>query len=229
MSSSSSSSGASKSAPKSTQHLVRRGLMLVLSSPSGAGKTTITRRLMEHDKHLTMSISATTRPRRPGEVNGEDYQFVEVAEFNDMVDKGDMLEHAKVFGNYYGTPRKPVEAALSSGNDVIFDIDWQGTQQRSELAREDLVTIFILPPSRTELERRLRTRAQDTEEVINYRMARAADEMTHYQEYDYVLINEDIDVCLGQVKTILDTERMKRRRIVGLRNFVKTLIGGGEA
>ena len=200
--------------------------MLVLSSPSGAGKTTITRRLMEHDKHLTMSISATTRPRRPGEVNGEDYQFVEVAEFNDMVDKGDMLEHAKVFGNYYGTPQKPVEAALAAGRDVLFDIDWQGTQQVTENAPNDVVTVFILPPSTQELERRLNTRAQDPADVVAGRMSKAADEMSHYIEYDYIIVNRDIDQSVVEVSAILAAERLKRKRLLGIGDFVKSLREG---
>jgi guanylate kinase len=173
--------------------LQRRGLMFVLSSPSGAGKTTITRALLNSNPHLEISISATTRPRRPGEVDGQDYYFVDIPQFNAMVDNNEMLEHAKVFSNYYGTPKLPVEEALNRGNDIIFDIDWQGTQRLREIAREDLVTVFILPPNAKELERRLRARAQDSEESIRHRMEKAADEMTHYSEYDYVLINNNID------------------------------------
>ncbi|MEC9235044.1 MAG: guanylate kinase, partial [Pseudomonadota bacterium] len=187
--------------------LKRRGLMFVLSSPSGAGKTTITRALLEKNPDATMSISATTRPRRAGEVHGQDYFFVDMAEFNEMVSKGDMLEHAKVFGNYYGTPRGPVEDALNDGKDIIFDIDWQGTQQLAEIARDDLVTVFVLPPSSEELERRLNNRARDTrekQEDIKGRMAKAADEMSHYSEYDYVLINKDIDETIKSAQMILD-------------------------
>ena len=175
--------------------LKRRGLMYVLSSPSGAGKTTITRALLKQNDNLMISISATTRQQRAGEVEGQDYHFVDIPKFNDMVDNGDMLEHAKVFGHYYGTPREAVEGALEQGRDVIFDIDWQGTQQLAEMARDDLVTLFILPPSARELENRLRNRSKDTLETdtqIRDRMSKANDEMSHYSEYDYVLINQDI-------------------------------------
>lgn len=207
----------------------RRGLMYVMSSPSGAGKTTITRALLKDNKKLTISISATTRQRRAGEVHGQDYYFVTTDQFRDMVDNGEMLEHAKVFDNYYGTPRAPVEKAMSEGNDVIFDIDWQGTQQLSEIAREDLVTVFILPPARAALEKRLRNRAKDTlesETEIRGRMAKAADEMSHYTEYDYVIINEDIDEAIRKAQLILDAERLKRSRMVGLSDFVKSLRDG---
>jgi guanylate kinase len=204
----------------------RRGLMYVLSSPSGAGKTTITRALLKNNPDLEISISATTRPRRPGEVDGQDYYFVEIPEFNAMVDNGEMLEHAKVFGNYYGTPRQPVEEALNRGLDVIFDIDWQGTQQLREIARDDLVTVFILPPSSKELERRLRERNQDSEESIRHRMDKAADEMTHYSEYDYVLINSNVDLTIHQAQQILDSERLKRQRAGGLSDFVRGLKEG---
>lgn len=206
--------------------LKRRGLMYVLSSPSGAGKTTITRALLKRNENMTMSISATTRPRRPGEVQAQDYYFKNVTEFNTMIDNGELLEHAKVFDNYYGTPRAPVETALAAGRDVIFDIDWQGTQQLSEMARDDLVTVFILPPSWKELERRLRSRAQDSEEEIQRRMGKATDEMTHYLEYDYVLINNDIETTIEQAQMILDAERMKRRRLSGLSDFVRGLTAG---
>lgn len=211
------------------QNIQRRGLMYVMSSPSGAGKTTITRALLKENPELVISISATTRKRRAGEVHGQDYFFVEPDEFGKMVDSGEMLEHAKVFDNYYGTPRAPVEKALSEGKDVIFDIDWQGTQQLSEMAREDLVTVFILPPARAELEKRLRNRSKDTlesEADIRGRMAKAADEMSHYTEYDYVIINYDIDEAIHKAQTILDAERIKRRRIVGLSDFVRGLKGG---
>ena len=204
----------------------RRGLMYVLSSPSGAGKTTITRALLKGNPDLEISISATTRPRRPGEVDGQDYYFVEIPEFNAMVDNGEMLEHAKVFGNYYGTPRQPVEEALNRGRDVIFDIDWQGTQQLREIARDDLVTVFILPPRSKELERRLRARNQDSEESIRHRMDKAADEMTHYSEYDYVLINNNVDLTIHHAQQILDSERLKRQRAGGLSDFVRGLKEG---
>lgn len=207
----------------------RRGLMYVLSSPSGAGKTTITRSLLKQNPELTISISATTRPRRAGEVHGKDYYFVSIAEFNAMVDGGQMLEHAKVFGNYYGTPRGPVEEALNNGQDIIFDIDWQGTQQLREVARDDLVTVFILPPSARALEDRLRNRSKETLETdvqIRERMSKAADEMTHYSEYDYVLINTDINAAIDQAQLILDTERLKRHRYGGLSDFVRGLKDG---
>ncbi len=206
--------------------LQRRGLMYVLSSPSGAGKTTITRALLNSNPNLEISISATTRPRRPGEVDGQDYYFVDIPQFNAMVENGEMLEHAKVFGNYYGTPKLPVEEALSRGNDIIFDIDWQGTQRLREIAREDLVTVFILPPSAKELERRLRGRAQDSEESIRLRMDKASDEMTHYSEYDYVLINNNVELAIQQAQHILDSERLKRNRLVGLSDFVRGLKEG---
>ena len=204
----------------------RRGLMLVLSSPSGAGKTTISRRLLELDDSIHMSVSVTTRPRRPGEVEGRDYWFVTPAEFSEMVDDRRLLEWAKVFGNHYGTPRRPVEEALALGNDVLFDIDWQGTQQLAEHARDDLVSIFILPPSTRELERRLRQRAQDPEDVVAARMAKASDEISHWAEYDYVVLNEDVDSTLAQVRSILQAERLKRRRQTGLGDFVKRLRDG---
>lgn len=209
--------------------LKRRGLMYVLSSPSGAGKTTITRALLKNNGDIVASVSATTRPRRAGEVEGQDYFFVSTDEFREMIDNGDMLEHAKVFEHYYGTPRGPVDKALNAGKDVIFDIDWQGTQQLFELAAEDLVRVFILPPSRQALEKRLKDRSLDTKETdeqIRGRMAKAADEMSHYSEYDYVIINEDVDKAIAQAQQILDCERLKRRRMAGLSDFVRGLMGG---
>ncbi|MGH1376012.1 MAG: guanylate kinase [Alphaproteobacteria bacterium] len=203
--------------------------MYVMSSPSGAGKTTITRALLKKNDDLIISVSATTRSRRAGEVHGQDYYFVSTDEFRDMVDSGEMLEHAKVFENYYGTPRAPVEKALSEGRDVIFDIDWQGTQQLSEIAREDLVTVFILPPARAELEKRLRNRSRDTmesESDIRGRMSKAADEMSHYTEYDYVIINNDVEQAIEKAQLILDAERIKRRRMIGLSDFVRGLKEG---
>lgn len=200
--------------------LKRRGLMLVLSSPSGAGKSTISRALMERDGNLTMSISATTRKPRPGEVDGVDYQFVDKQRFDTLVGEGKMLEHAKVFDNYYGTPKEPVEQALSQGRDVMFDVDWQGTQQLVESAPEDLVRVFILPPSMKELERRLYSRAQDSEEVVKKRMADAAPEMSHYPEYDYIVVNVDIDESVSEVEAILNAERLKTKRQIGLHDFV---------
>jgi guanylate kinase len=203
--------------------------MYVMSSPSGAGKTTITRALLKNNEDVVISVSATTRPRRAGEVHGQDYFFVTPEEFRTMVENGDMLEHAKVFDHYYGTPAAPVREALEQGKDVLFDIDWQGTQQLREAARDDLVTVFILPPSRQELEKRLRNRSRDTretEEEIRHRMSKAASEMSHYSEYDYVLINSDIDLAIERAQLILDGERLKRRRIQGLSDFVRGLIGG---
>jgi guanylate kinase len=206
----------------------RRGLMLVLSSPSGAGKTTISRLLLESDPQLRMSVSATTRPRRPGEKDGRDYFFVSQEDFEHMARTGAFLEHATVFGKRYGTPRAAVEQALAEGRDVLFDIDWQGTQQLVEAARDDLVSVFILPPSVTELDRRLRQRAQDPEEVVTQRMAEAAAEMSHWAEYDYVIVNRDVEESLSQVKAILAAERLKRERQIGLRSFVERLRAGSD-
>lgn len=203
---------------------VRRGLMFVLSSPSGAGKTTLSRLLLAEDSNIVMSVSATTRPPRPNEVDGRDYYFVDRQRFDDMAAEGAFLEWATVFSNRYGTPRQPVEAALAEGRDVLFDIDWQGTQQLAQKVRDDLVRVFILPPSMAALEHRLRSRAQDSDEVIAGRMARAADEISHWAEYDYVLVNEDLERCLSQVKTILAAERLKRYRQIGLAEFVKDML-----
>lgn len=205
----------------------RRGLMLVLSSPSGAGKTTISRALLRQDENLSLSISATTRQRRPGEVNGRDYFFVSEDEFARMVAQKEMLEHAVVFENRYGTPRDAVEQALASGRDVMFDIDWQGTQQVADQAPNDLVRIFVLPPSTEELEKRLYARAQDSEAVVAARMAKAADEMSHWAEYDYVIVNRDITESLAEVQAILTAERLKRERQIGLRDFVESLRESG--
>lgn len=204
----------------------RRGLMLVLASPSGAGKTAISRKLLERASNLTMSVSVTTRPKRPGEASGVDYRFVDSTEFDLMIKQGELLEYAKVFGHDYGTPKEPVEAALASGRDVLFDIDWQGTQQLVENARDDLVAVFILPPSTAELERRLRERAQDSDEVVAERMAKAADEMSHWPEYDYIVVNHDIEESVGQVHAILIAERLRRERQLGLADFVKRLREG---
>jgi guanylate kinase len=206
--------------------IARRGLMLVLSSPSGAGKTTISRMLLERDSALSMSVSSTTRPIRPGEEDGRDYHFVDPTEFNLMINRQEFLEHAKVFGNYYGTPRSAVEGALAGGSDVIFDIDWQGAQQLSQVAGGDLVRVFILPPSTEELDRRLHTRAQDSDEVVASRMAKAADEMSHWAEYDFIVINEDVEKSVEQVQAILTAERSRRKRQVGLSEFVKRLQEG---
>lgn len=204
----------------------RRGLMLVLSSPSGAGKTSISRRILETEDELTMSVSATTRPRRPGEVDGVDYHFIDQTEFQLMINRGEFLEYAKVFDNYYGTPRGPVDDVLSGGKDVLFDIDWQGTQQVADAARDDLVSVFILPPSTHELERRLMGRAQDSAEVVAQRMSKAADEISHYREYDYIIVNRDLDESVEAVRAILTAERLKRDRRLGLTDFVKLLREG---
>ena len=201
----------------------RRGLMFVLSSPSGAGKTTLSRMLIERMPGLKMSVSATTRKKRPGEVDGRDYLFVDKARFEDMVKRAELLEWATVFDNRYGTPRAPVEAALSKGEDVLFDIDWQGTQQLREKARADVVSVFILPPSATDLEQRLHSRAQDSREVIRGRMSRASHEMSHWAEYDYIVINHDIDAAFAEVQSILKAERLKRERRTGLVGFVRKL------
>ena len=209
-----------------TPVIQRRGLMLVLSSPSGAGKTTLSRQLLDNDRQIQLSVSCTTRAKRPGEKDGLDYKFLDTASFRGMVDRGEFLEYAQVFGNYYGTPRAPVEAALSAGKDVLFDIDWQGTQQLRDKVPGDLVTVFILPPSTRDLEKRLLTRAQDSKEIVAERMARAADEMSHYAEYDYVVVNRDIGTSLNRIKAILDAERLKLDRQPGLSAFVKALREG---
>jgi guanylate kinase len=201
----------------------RRGLMFVLSSPSGAGKTTLSRMLMERVPDLQMSVSATTRPMRPGEVEGKDYYFVDQKRFDRMVANGDLLEWAPVFGKSYGTPRVPVETALAEGRDVLFDIDWQGTQQLREKAGTDVVSVFILPPSATDLEKRLHTRAQDSDEVIRGRMDRASHEMSHWAEYDYIVVNQSVDEAFSEVQSILKAERLKRARRVGLTEFVRKL------
>ena len=201
----------------------RRGLMFVLSSPSGAGKTTLSRLLIERMPGLRMSVSATTRQMRPGEVDGRDYHFIDAAKFEQMTKRNDLLEWATVFDNRYGTPRAPVEAALSAGQDVLFDIDWQGTQQLREKARADVVSVFILPPSADDLEKRLHSRAQDSDEVIKGRMSRASHEMSHWAEYDYIVINHDLDQAFAEVQSILKAERLKRERRSGLTAFVREL------
>ncbi len=209
-----------------SSEIKRRGLMLVLSSPSGAGKTTLARRLLESDSRIVMSVSATTRPMRPNEVEARDYFFVSMEKFQAMVKGGEFLEHATVFGNRYGTPKKPVMDALAQGSDVLFDIDWQGTQQLKQSAREDVVSIFVLPPSRRELERRLHGRAEDPAEVIAARMAKANDEISHWAEYDYVVVNDDVVRAHGQIEMILAAERLRRSRQAGLAAFVSSLTGG---
>jgi guanylate kinase len=204
----------------------RRGLMLVLSSPSGAGKTTLSRQLLDNDKQIQLSVSCTTRARRPSEKDGVDYRFVDTATFRGMIERAEFLEHARVFDHYYGTPKAPVDEALGSGRDVLFDIDWQGTQQLKEKGRDDLVTVFILPPSTRDLERRLITRAQDSPDIVAKRMAKAADEMSHWPEYDYAIINRDIATSVMELKSILTAERLKRERQLGLSAFVKALREG---
>jgi len=201
----------------------RRGLMFVLSSPSGAGKTTLSHLLIERMSGLKMSVSATTRPMRPGEVDGRDYHFVDETRFETMVKRNELLEWAAVFDNHYGTPCMPVEVALSAGQDVLFDIDWQGTQQLREKARADVVSVFILPPSVADLEKRLHSRAQDSDDVIRRRMSRASNEMSHWAEYDYIVINNDIDEAFAEVQSILRAERLKRERLTGLTTFVRQL------
>lgn len=204
----------------------RRGFLLVLSSPSGAGKTTITRRLLERDPTLSLSVSVTTRPRRPSEIDGKDYRFIDQAEFDRMVAAGELLEHANVFGNCYGTPRGPIDAAIAAGRDIVTDIDWQGTQQVSASLSGDLVTVFILPPSVAALEARLRTRAQDSDAVVAQRMAKSSEEMSHWPEYGYVIVNDDLETSVAQAQAIVTAERLKRERQIGLAEFVTRLRSG---
>jgi guanylate kinase len=206
--------------------LRRRGVMLIVSSPSGAGKTTISRLLLEREHNLTMSVSVTTRPRRPSEISGRDYEFITREEFDRLVARDELLEHAEVFNHCYGTPRGPVEKALGAGRDVLFDIDWQGTRQVAKSARADMVSVFILPPSFGELERRLRTRAQDSAEAVARRMAKASDEMSHWEEYDYIIVNEDVELSVNAVQAILSAERHKRDRQLDLPAFVAKLRAG---
>ena len=201
----------------------RRGLLLVMSSPSGAGKTTLSRRLLASDANITMSVSVTTRAPRPGEVDGRDYHFITHEEFSRLRDRGDLLEYAEVFGNFYGTPKRPVAEALQGGRDVLFDIDWQGTQQLGAAMGEDLVRIFILPPSADELRDRLIGRAQDSAATVAKRMAKAADEISHWPEYDYIIVNEDVDTASAEIAAILRAERLRRTRRVGLTRFVRAL------
>jgi guanylate kinase len=208
---------------RSNRKIARRGLMFVLSSPSGAGKTTLSRMLLKADRTVVLSVSVTTRQKRPGEIDGRDYHLIDRSRFDAMVKKGELLEWAEVFGHRYGTPRQPVIKALQAGRDVLFDIDWQGTQQLSEKARDDLVSVFILPPTVKELERRLKRRAQDSRTVIGSRMAKAGDEMSHWPEYDYVIVNRDKAEAFAEVRAILSAERLKLRRQIGLSDFVRGL------
>lgn len=201
----------------------RRGMMIVLSSPSGAGKTSLSRKLLEKNKNLFLSISFTTRPPRPLEVNESDYFFVDEKKFIDMLNKDEFLEHAKVFDFYYGTPKKPVMNALKSGKDILFDIDWQGTQQLMNSVQDDLVKIFVLPPSAKELEKRLLKRNQDTDETVKNRMSKASDEISHYAEYDYIIINEDFDESLKKINSILIAEGLKRTRQNKIQDVINSL------
>ena len=208
---------------KQNNKIARRGLMLVLSSPSGAGKTTLSRLLLRSDRNVELSISVTTRPKRRGEIDGRDYHFIDRGRFNDMVARGELLEWAEVFGHRYGTLRAPVAKALQAGRDVLFDIDWQGTQQLREKARDDLVSVFVLPPAVKELERRLKRRAQDSKDIIRSRMAKAAGEMSHWPEYDYVIVNREKAEAFAEVRAILAAERVRRERQIGLSDFVRSL------
>lgn len=207
----------------SSTEVLRRGLMFVLSSPSGAGKTTISRALLEREDNLSLSVSVTTRPPRPGEKDGVDYRFIDESAFRAMVDAEQLLENAHVFGHHYGTPKGPVDESLATGRDVLFDIDWQGTQQLKASARDDLASVFVLPPSMAELEQRLKSRAQDSAEVVADRMAMAADEMSHWPEYDYIIVNSDIEESVDRAYAILAAERLKRDRQTGLAEFVNRL------
>jgi guanylate kinase len=206
-----------------TIQIPRRGLLFVMSSPSGAGKTTLSKMLLAADSNITMSVSVTTRAKRPGEIDGKDYYFIDQRQFNSMVEGGELLEYASVFGNSYGTPKKPVEVALERGRDVLFDIDWQGTQQLAQAMKDDLVRLFILPPSVETLRQRLIKRAQDSSSVVAKRMAEASHEISHWPEYDYVIVNENVDLSHAQVTAILIAERLRRRRQVGLTAFVREL------
>jgi len=199
----------------------RRGLMLVMSSPSGAGKTSISRRVLELEPELALSISVTTRPQRPGEIEGVHYLFIDSPQFERMSVRGELLEHARVYGNSYGTPRAAVEEALAGGRDVLFDIDWQGAQQLRAAAADDMVGVFILPPSLPELERRLKSRAQDSDETVRFRLAQVSSDVTHWAEYDYVLVNKEFEASVAAVRAILAAERLRRRRQPGLTNFVE--------
>ncbi len=214
------------SAPSAKESIHRRGFLLVLSSPSGAGKTTITRHLLERDPTLSLSVSVTTRPARPGERDGTDYRFIDQRRFDRMVGEGELLEHATVFDHHYGTPRTPIEAALAAGHDIVTDIDWQGTQQLAESVPHDLVRVFVLPPSMAALEARLRQRAQDSPAVVAARMARSAEEMSHWSEYEYVIVNRELEESVALVQAIVTAERLRRIRQLGLADFVNRLRAG---
>jgi len=206
--------------------IARRGFLLVLSSPSGAGKTTITRRLVADEPSLTLSVSVTTRPARDGEIEGRDYHFIDRLRFDEMIARGELLEHATVFGNGYGTPRGPIEAALSAGRDIVGDVDWQGTQQLARSVTQDLVSVFVLPPSLAALGGRLRARAQDSAAVVASRMAKSAEELSHWPEYDYVIVNDTIESAVAKVRAIVIAERLRRVRQTGLTEFVNRLGAG---
>ena len=206
-----------------TLHIARRGLLLVLSSPSGAGKTTLARRLLDEDNEISLSVSVTTRAPRPGEVDGRDYHFIDEARFAQMRDAGELLEWARVYENHYGTPRAPAEAAMAAGRDILFDIDWQGAQQLEEKLPQDLVRVFILPPSGPVLEERLRARNQDTPEVVARRMRAASNEISHWAEYDYIIVNADLERSVAQLRAILAAERIRRERLLGLSEFVREM------
>jgi guanylate kinase len=212
--------------PQAPSAIRRRGFLLVLSSPSGAGKTTITRQLVKRDPSLLLSVSVTTRERRRSEVSGRDYHFIDKARFEAMVANGELLEHATVFGHYYGTPRTPIETALAAGRDIVTDIDWQGTQQLVERVRDDIVSVFVLPPDVAALEARLRTRAEDSDAAIAERMAKAADEMSHWSEYDYIVVNDNLEECVSVVQSVLTAERLRRTRRIGLADFVNRVRDG---
>jgi guanylate kinase len=210
----------------SATRIRRRGLLFVLSSPSGAGKTTIARRLVETEPRLELSVSVTTRPRRPGETNGHDYRFIDQARFDEMVAQGELLEHARVFGNCYGTPRQPIEEALAAGRDIVGDLDWQGAQQLAGKVRSDLVAVFVLPPSFAALERRLRARAQDSAATVAARMAKSAEEISHWPEYDYVIVNDTVEASVAEARAIVTAERLRQTRQTGLADFVDSLRQG---
>ncbi|MGH7072735.1 MAG: guanylate kinase [Stellaceae bacterium] len=209
-----------------TTRIQRRGILLVLSSPSGAGKSTITRAMMEREPALLFSVSVTTRKPRAGEIDGHHYHFIDRARFDQMVAGGELVEHAGVFGNFYGTPRAPIDTALIEGRDIILDLDWQGTQQLKQSMRADVVSVFVLPPDRTTLEQRLKRRAQDSDETVRARMVKSADEMSHWPEYDYVIVNDDLEDSVNRVVSILKAERARRDRLSGLADFVNRLRGG---